>query len=324
MPDTSEPYEFAGFLSPNTTPVPDVLFDELLQQLDNAELRVLLYIIRRTYGFKKSSDDISIGQMVDGITRKDGTVLDGGTGMAKSSVTRALSGLLAKKIIIARRNQSRERGNEPTTYALRLKTDEKVPLVPNAGQAPLVPPAGQPLSHGRDTQETVIQQTDSSNIRTAAQKTSDEVSETPDSERPQAAPAATSPDDLNKPVLGITIVRGGAPKPVGELLSPYRQRFRRASAEERDERAAIAATIEVFAPEFGDNAPVKSSVTRTYNLYKQSKLPLSTFVAELYGVRSEVRDIASRRRIKNRMSYFFGLLVDRLGLSSPASDTKAS
>src|SRR3954453_9196518 len=78
MPDSSEPYEFQGFLSPNTTPVPDVLFDDLLQRLDNAELRVLLYIIRRMYGFKKSSDDISIGQMVDGIKRKDGTVLDGG------------------------------------------------------------------------------------------------------------------------------------------------------------------------------------------------------------------------------------------------------
>src|SRR5688572_26921777 len=187
MSDTSKPYEFSGFLNPNTTPVPDVVFDELLQQLDNAELRVLLYIIRRTYGFKKSSDDISIGQMVDGITRKDGTVLDGGTGMAKSSVTRALSGLLAKKIIIARRNQSRERGNEPTTYALRLKTDEKVPLVPNAGQAPLVPPVVPPLSHGRDTQETVIQQTDSSNIRTAAQKTRNETPDVNDSEQSQTA-----------------------------------------------------------------------------------------------------------------------------------------
>src|SRR3954469_16113405 len=174
MPDTTKPYKFSGFLSPNTTPVPDVLFDELLQRLDNAELRVLLYIIRRTYGFKKSSDDISIGQMVDGIKRKDGTVLDGGTGMAKSSVTRALSGLLAKKIIVARRNQSRERGNEPTTYALRLRTEELLPLVPNAGQAPLVPPAVPPLSHGRDTQKTVLQQTDFSSIRTAAQKTIDE------------------------------------------------------------------------------------------------------------------------------------------------------
>src|SRR3954452_8786141 len=175
MPDTTEPYEFSGFLSPNTTPVPDVLFDELLQRLDNAELRVLLYIIRRTYGFKKSSDDISIGQMVDGIKRKDGTVLDGGTGMAKSSVTRALSGLLAKKIIIARRNKSRERGNEPTTYTLRLKKEDELPLVPNAGQAPLVPSVIPPLSHGRDTQETVIQQTDLSNTRTAAHKTSEAV-----------------------------------------------------------------------------------------------------------------------------------------------------
>src|SRR4051794_32829848 len=192
MTDTTEPYEFSGFLSPNTTPVPDVLFDELLQRLDNAELRVLLYIIRRTYGFKKSSDDISIGQMVDGIKRKDGTVLDGGTGMAKSSVTRALRGLLAKKIIIARRNQSRERGNEPTTYALRLKTEEQAPLVPNAGQAPLVPLAGQPLSHGRDTQETVLQQTDLSSIRTAAQKTSEETPSTDDPEQLQAAvPAVT-------------------------------------------------------------------------------------------------------------------------------------
>src|SRR3954467_2721324 len=136
MTDTTEPYEFSGFLNPNTTPVPDVVFDELLQRLDNAELRVLLYIIRRTYGFKKSSDDISSGQMVAGIKRKDGTVRDGGTGMAKSSVTRALSGLLAKKILIARRNRSHERGNEPTTYALRVKTGEPLPLVPNGGQAP--------------------------------------------------------------------------------------------------------------------------------------------------------------------------------------------
>jgi hypothetical protein len=57
-------------------------------------------------------------------------------------------------------------------------------------------------------------------------------------------------------------------------------------------------------------------VTRAYNLYQRSQLPLSTFVSELYGVRSDVKDIATRRRMKNRMSYFFGLLEDRLGLST--------
>ena len=108
---------------------------------------------------------------------------------------------------------------------------------------------------------------------------------------------------------------------MGELLRRYRQRL---TAEERDERAAITAAIEVFAPEFGDKAPVKSSITRAYNLYQQSQLSLASFIAELYGVRSSVKDIAKTRNIKNRMSYFFGLLEDRLGLSTSASTKEAS
>src|SRR4051794_29443154 len=321
MSDTTKPYEFGGFSSPNTTPVPDVLFDELLLRLDNAELRVLLYIIRRTYGFKRSSDDIAISQMVEGIRKKDGTVLDRGTGMSKGSVTRGLRGLLEKGVIVARRNTSKERGFEPTTYALKVKNELDI-LVSPMRQAPLVSPADPPLSHRRDIQETVIQQTDSSNIRTAAQKTNDDDPSGNNVKQLQTAvPELTAPVDTVNPVLGITVVRGGAPKAVGEILNRYRQRL---TADERDERAAITAAIEVFAPEFGDKAPVKSSVTRTFNLYKQSQLPLAIFVAELYGVRSSVKDIARSRTIKNRMSYFFGLLEDRLGLTTSASNTKVS
>jgi hypothetical protein len=44
MPNTRDPYQFEGFSSPNTTPVPDVVFDELLMELDNGELRVLMFI----------------------------------------------------------------------------------------------------------------------------------------------------------------------------------------------------------------------------------------------------------------------------------------
>src|SRR3954447_21323505 len=321
MSDTTKPYEFAGFSSPNTTPVPDVLFDELLLRLDNAELRVLLYIIRRTYGFKRSTDDIAISQMVDGIRKKDGTILDRGTGMSKGSVTRGLRGLLEKGVIVARRNTSKERGFEPTTYALKLK-NEAQPLVSPMRQAPLVSPANPPLSHRRDIQQTVLQQTDLSNIRTAAQKTNDDEPAGNDSEQPQATVSQLiDPIDTVNPVLGITVVREGAVKPVGELINRYRQRL---TTDERDELAAITATITLFAPEFGDKAPVKSSITRTCNLYKQSQLPLSAFIAELYGVRSSVKDIANSRNIRNRMSYFFGLLEDRLGLSTSASNTKAS
>ena len=67
------PFRFAGFSAPRYTQVPDQLFDELLSVLTGAELKVLLYICRRTFGFKKDSDNISINQMLNGIRRKDGT-----------------------------------------------------------------------------------------------------------------------------------------------------------------------------------------------------------------------------------------------------------
>ena len=55
--------QFPGFRSPNYTMVPDDLFDDLMAGLSGAELKVLLYIIRRTFGFKKHSDDISLNQI---------------------------------------------------------------------------------------------------------------------------------------------------------------------------------------------------------------------------------------------------------------------
>src|SRR5215212_4319178 len=114
---------FPGFDEPRYTLVPDVFFDVLAPGLTESELRVLVYIIRRTYGFKKRDDNISLKQMVEGIVTKDGVVLDHGTGMAKSGVALGIKGLLSKGVVVAQRNQSAEKGHEPTTYALRFKAD---------------------------------------------------------------------------------------------------------------------------------------------------------------------------------------------------------
>jgi hypothetical protein len=65
---------FGGFGQPTTTQVPDLLFDQIMQDLDEKELKVLLYIIRRTFGFKKSTDNISLNQMVNGITTREGKI----------------------------------------------------------------------------------------------------------------------------------------------------------------------------------------------------------------------------------------------------------
>src|SRR5919106_799613 len=72
---TNNRKEFKGFYVPNSTQVPDTLFDELLSELSGAELKVVLYIIRRTFGFKRQTDTISISQLLHGITKKIGQAL---------------------------------------------------------------------------------------------------------------------------------------------------------------------------------------------------------------------------------------------------------
>jgi Bacteriophage replication protein O len=72
---------FKGFLSPRYTQVPDELFDKLMAHLSGAELKVLLYIIRRTFGFKKDSDNISLRQICHGIKTRGGGDLGQGNGV---------------------------------------------------------------------------------------------------------------------------------------------------------------------------------------------------------------------------------------------------
>jgi hypothetical protein len=148
------PYRFAGFSAPFYTQIPDAVFDELLSLLTGAELKVLLYVARRTFGFKKAADDISISQIMHGITTRAGEVLDHGTGLSKDAVTRATKRLVRMGVLLARRNRSRERGNEPTTYALHIRdplSENRTPPGQNIGQG---------LVRKSDTQETVEQETE--------------------------------------------------------------------------------------------------------------------------------------------------------------------
>lgn len=115
-------FRFSGFTAPNYTQVPNELFDQLLPHLNEGELKVLLYIIRRTFGFGRQSDNISLSQMVEGLVTSDGRRLDSGVGLSKSSVARALQGLTAKEIILSQRNRDPVRGDLPTSYRLHLST----------------------------------------------------------------------------------------------------------------------------------------------------------------------------------------------------------
>jgi DNA-binding transcriptional ArsR family regulator len=123
MPDT---FFYKGIPSLNGTIVPDDIFDILLPVCTGAEFKVLAYVVRRTFGFKKDSDTISLKQMVEGITTREGKVLDRGTGLSKSTVAVAIKGLVEKGMIEVQRNSSKEKGDEPTTYRLRFELKDPV------------------------------------------------------------------------------------------------------------------------------------------------------------------------------------------------------
>ena len=63
---TSSPKDVAGYsgrLLPNTTQVPNVVLDRWMAPMTGVEIKVVLYVVRRTYDFRRRSDRISVAQM---------------------------------------------------------------------------------------------------------------------------------------------------------------------------------------------------------------------------------------------------------------------
>ncbi len=173
----NEPRPFRGFQKPNYTMVPDELFDDLLADLSGSEVKALLYIVRRTFGFKRDSDSISINQMLEGITARDGRVLDRGTGLARSTLVTALKSLEERNVIISERRSSPDQGFEATIYRLNVIGYEpegrsenpvtpsmKIELGVSENRTPPSTKIELALVRKSNPQETVKQHTDNSSV----------------------------------------------------------------------------------------------------------------------------------------------------------------
>lgn len=86
-------------LIPNSTQIPNVISDLIEPRIPEGEMRCLKYICRRTYGFHKERDRISLTQFVEGIKDRDERRLDYGTGLSRPSVVEALRNLSGAEII---------------------------------------------------------------------------------------------------------------------------------------------------------------------------------------------------------------------------------
>ncbi len=94
--------------APNYTQSPNVLFDEIFKTLKEGELRIVLVLIRQTFGWHKEWDRISIGKIAEK------------SGLDKRSVTRSLKSLIEKGIV----EQKRFGKNGKETLYFRLVMEE--------------------------------------------------------------------------------------------------------------------------------------------------------------------------------------------------------
>lgn len=121
MPRPADMPTLRGLPNPNTTPLPNCIVDEYLPFFTGAELKVILYLVRRTLGFHKTRDAISLNQICNGIVRKDGRRLDRGTGLHKSTACDALNALAGWGMIKRMPRRDPARGDLPTEYILWIE-----------------------------------------------------------------------------------------------------------------------------------------------------------------------------------------------------------
>lgn len=91
-----------------------MIMQEYWHVLSGSEQKVIDFIIRQTFGWKKQSDTIAISQFTDGIKKNRGT------GLSASQVKRAINGLEKKGFIEVKR-----RKGCPSTFTLRVSDEAK-------------------------------------------------------------------------------------------------------------------------------------------------------------------------------------------------------
>jgi len=336
--------------------VPDQLFDEHLAFLSGAELKVLLYIIRRTFGFKKDADSISISQMLGGIEKKDGSRLDWGVGLSKPTLLQALRSLAEKNLIASERQRSIERGDEPTVYWLRIAgaspevdhgKESLPPVVNKSDQGGGQETAPGPWSTNLTTQKTVIQETAIQDLSTSNIRNKDLTKGNSLEAHNQESLGANRLLEDNPTNLSSREVRPLPDGPrngvasVGSILARPGvkrriQRNLRGQKAYSDERQRILAFIRDFATEFRDEAPLASSVSRAYNLYTRSGIPLEAFCSFMYEARSLTQEYTSNIKKErsgppgvfgpqlNKMPYFFSILEEVINERSPSATVSTS
>jgi len=287
----------------STTATPDWLFDEVAPDLAKAPLKVLLYIVRRTCGFRKLADAISLTQFQHGIITRDGRQLDKGCGVTnRTALLRALDDLEARGLIAHQDALHADGGNATTIYYLRGPGQgggalaAPPPICQDArGGVPLAHPPGVPLAHP--------QQTDVPTNR----KIERSVPPTP------VAPIADPRTSAGARQLAGDPGRDDAGAPT--TPAPPQRRI-------DADYQALAGPIAALVERLGDGAPPWASVSRSYGLMTRAGLAVPAFLALL--AEAELLMRPSLPHIEKPMAYLFHVVESLMREDAPARPPRAT
>jgi replication protein O len=140
-------------VQPNYTQIPNIIFDHWMNHLDSSTFKLLLFICRKTLGWHKNKDCLSLKK------------LEEGTHLSKTTITRCIRELESFGLIKKELHKNKYGDQDPNTYELIINEevvqnlDNPVQNLDNGGS----PEFRQGVVQNLDTQKKDIQKKDKSN-----------------------------------------------------------------------------------------------------------------------------------------------------------------
>jgi len=123
-----------AFEKPNFTRVPNEFFDKYLHKLSGLAVQVFLIIVRKTEGFHKKKDNISLTQ------------LEKSSGLARNSVIKAVKELVEKDMITVLKIK-----NRTNTFSIKFKEGSARIELPKEDDSARIKPVGSArIEHTKD------------------------------------------------------------------------------------------------------------------------------------------------------------------------------
>jgi DNA-binding PadR family transcriptional regulator len=286
--------QFTGFSRPesNFFRMPNEWID-ITADIDNiAELKIVQYILRHTWGYQEYGikKHITIDEFIRGRKRKDGSRMDTGTGLSEMSVRNGIAKALDHGFIEAMVDDS-DKARVKKYYSLTMQKDE---------------PYEQDAFEEVQTLESGVQTLDprGTSFRPRSEKET--------SERNLYIRNSKSKLQRNRSNGKQGYQHFQA---IGDLL---KQKTEQQSGGVQHLPEPMEASIDEISTEFNDAGNRRSNRTHVLHVYQASGKSEERFLSWMYEARSITKQQGS---VKKTMPYFFRVLADITGVQKRVGDT---